>query len=293
MSALLYKFCSPHWGVHILDNNVLYFCSASELNDTYEGINDTSGSVKEHQIAIPDMVYPHRHRFFPEPFWDVDINTFRVMLQDTEHLRLSKIATERTSWQVSMAKISTAGILSLSKIWDNVKMWGLYSSNGAGLAIGFKESSEVFTQSKLLHINGALDIEYSDTMPIPGTGSNPSERIKVQLTHKATFWSFEEEVRCLRPLSPGTHGVEINFQPSDLTEVILGPRTSFETALAAFSYKERNPHVTIYDSFPSSGRYAYIRTEIRKIQHWLKLREPESDKTQPWDFENDSRLWEI
>jgi hypothetical protein len=121
------------------------------------------------------------------------------------------------------------GVLSLSRVRNSLLMWSHYADQYAGAVVEFDGSHEFFS--------GQIDIEYRSTRSRRHLNSYLSGApIPVaELCAKSDQWTYEQEVRVIRPLSEcqesakDPRGFPVFVRPIPvqvIKSVILGERTT-------------------------------------------------------------------
>lgn len=139
------------------------------------------------------------------------------------------------------ARISEAGIFSLSEDCSSELMWAHYGASHEGIALGFSVSSD----SKLASQRHCLQVTYSHEKPVfkagfinevqlfaPGSGQQNLQRVSFEdpvfrsaISTKTPAWNYEKEWRYVEE----THGL-FDF-PAPLSRVVFGLRMSSERKL--------------------------------------------------------------
>lgn len=158
------------------------------------------------------------------------------------------------------------GILCLSEVRDSVLMWGHYTNNHNGFAVGFDADHAFFSQDKSEHSElGRLQrVEYS------------SERSQVALTDvtskawfltKSEHWSYEKEWRITRPLLDADHRFDkgpspvclFNFPPEAVTEIVIGMRSPDSVAKEICSLARHFPNAKIFKAYDNKSYKIDVR----------------------------------
>jgi hypothetical protein len=108
--------------------------------------------------------------------------------------------------------IDRAGILSFSKVRDDILMWAHYADRHKGLCFEFDGSANC------KFFGEAQPVEYRDYRPMPLDESAEKQMARVILT-KSPHWDYEQEFRIFRP---GRARAKIEFPAALLTGVIFG-----------------------------------------------------------------------
>lgn len=115
-----------------------------------------------------------------------------------------------------------AGILSLTANPSLMKMWEDYSCHHEGFVVGF--NSRIMFD----YLGGGGQVQYVDEIPIiyPSPKHNFDEQRNLQIFHKLSKWSFEEEYRTTRfgalPLTIRDRTIELPIEA--YKEIIIGDK---------------------------------------------------------------------
>lgn len=115
-----------------------------------------------------------------------------------------------------------AGILSLTSNPSSIKMWEEYSCHHEGFVVGF--NSRIMFD----YLGGGGQVNYVDEIPIiyPSPKHNFDEQRNLQIFHKLSKWSFEEEYRTTKfgplPLTISDRIVELPKE--SYKEIIIGSK---------------------------------------------------------------------
>jgi len=136
------------------------------------------------------------------------------------------------------------GILSLSKIDNNLLLWSHYSNCHQGIVIEFEDEHPFLTQFENKDHQDRIEIEYTDIRPDLKLNNwnmsqeNALEMAKKILFTKSTEWRYEQEYRLVRSLNNATHlnckdnnGFDIyvfDFPTEIIKSIIFGCRVNEE-----------------------------------------------------------------
>jgi hypothetical protein len=110
--------------------------------------------------------------------------------------------------------VDGVGILSLSKVRDDILMWAHYADSHKGLCFEFDGSANCN------FFGEAQPVIYGEYRPIPLDADSGKQMERMILT-KSPHWSYEQEFRIVRPNEART---SIEFPVELLTGVIFGCR---------------------------------------------------------------------
>lgn len=139
--------------------------------------------------------------------------------------------------------IKKRGVLSLSKINDNVLMWSHYAQNHEGLALGFDISKDM----DLFSI--PLKVDYQAEYVELNYFRDRADTIKRNLSTKAQCWKYEEELRVMK----GPVGL-VSFDPACMTDIYFGCAASPD-------------FVTEVRTACASGRLSHVRFHQGRVRH--------------------------
>ena len=186
---LFYK--CPAESLSLIVNRELYFSDPAHFNDPYDCQINISEAVME---AIENAELSTEHRV---------------------KAKLEKIINLADLFQKIEKDVRGCGILSLSKINNDVLMWSHYADNHKGFCIGFNLSK--FMDYNIENgIIGMSDVQYCSNNPFSNFFINfakveelPTwdefwlELFSIGLLAKSKSWRHEEEVRAICKM-PGT-----------------------------------------------------------------------------------------
>lgn len=244
-----------------LEHRTLKFTSPSELNDLFEAVPRFSTTGPADQENIATEITKDYLRAHPE---------IGLVSEDEQALVLQKIVSsaaewacaveihlERMKWRVAQEKFRRFGILSLSSSRDNLLMWAHYAGSAKGLCLGFNSSARVFSESSYepTGLRGIQQVRYSTVRPTL-EGITLEERLAETLLTKSIDWAYEKELRCFRELSDSeTYSLQ-QFEPADLTEIIIGPNVSRAEIMRCLALSEQHfPDTSVYLAIPSSSEF--------------------------------------
>jgi hypothetical protein len=216
--VILYKYVPPD-RINVLQEGLIAFTPPWMFNDPFE-VSPVLANNDSEAVALAEA---------GNPVWS--------RLTDAERAPILKRRDELDSvygyWRVTIEQAATlVGVLSLSAVRNHPLLWGHYTAQHSGFAIGFDTAhpSWVALQRKLGPIDEPLEMAYSADRPRPLkiTGTTPAQ---VWYT-KSIEWKYEQEWRVTRLLRDVTEkrivrGREIYlfaFPRQAVSEVVLGCR---------------------------------------------------------------------
>ncbi|MDR6841322.1 DUF2971 domain-containing protein [Pseudoxanthomonas sacheonensis] len=143
--------------------------------------------------------------------------------------------------------IKKRGILSLSKINDNILMWSHYAQSHEGLALGFDISKDMDFFSIPLKVD--YQAEYVELNYF----RDRADTIKRNLSTKAQCWKYEEELRVMKDAV----GL-VSFDPACLIDIYFGCAASpdFVTEVRTACASGRLSHVRFHQGRVRPGEFA-------------------------------------
>ncbi|MBR6163818.1 DUF2971 domain-containing protein [bacterium] len=194
----LYKYVSAYVGIKILESETIRFSSPKTFNDPYDSdvpilFENTKCLDNKYFINLVKKI-----KQLPQ----ANTNECEDLGKSLEHYNnLGKRITYDPKKYLDKCFYNLKKymrILSLSKINDNLLMWGHYADCHKGIVIGFSKSYMLF--------KNARDVLYSSEIPAVGdklvkdilmTKSETLEALEKVFLTKSTDWKYEQECRCM------------------------------------------------------------------------------------------------
>ena len=134
------------------------------------------------------------------------------------HHKPSQRALDKTR----RVQVERAGVLSLSRSWNNVLMWSHYADKHKGICLGFDVLDEL--TSEVAYVGEVLEVGNLSEVP-----RDEKEKIVERLLHaKYKGWCYEKEVRMHGEMKEKDEETGLYFMNFDerlkLKEVITGAR---------------------------------------------------------------------
>lgn len=194
----LYKYRSISSLDKILINNSLWFSKPEDFNDPFDCriIHDTQNSVKE----ITDYLIRNNIPSF-------EAKKTAVEYKNNRPKELSEIITKTVDEQ-----ISKTGVCCFSTVNDNILMWSHYSESHKGVCLKF----DVLEDPDFFMI--PLHMDYQNDYSTFNYIREEREIVSKILKLKSTEWSYEKEIRVIKPSQIGL----IEFNKNALSEIIFG-----------------------------------------------------------------------
>lgn len=141
-------------------------------------------------------------------------------------------------------------LCSLSKVHNNPLMWSHYTNGGRGVVI----EVEVDLNSKDIDI---CDVDYGTNLELHHNSSIDEQLAKEVLSHKASFWHYEEEVRIF---------TDQKFIPVKVKRIIFGEKVDKDRKnLLTTIIQNFDPSVVI-EEWNESSVYFYTQP-VEDISH--------------------------
>ncbi|MBI1311014.1 DUF2971 domain-containing protein [bacterium] len=184
-----YKYVTPA-RIDVLERLKIRYTQVSALNDPFEALpaidhvvpnRGVKKLIKRHALIASRQKRRASRRKAKEVRREI---VHRLMVEFDE--LYGETAAERFQDKIRKVTEATTGILSLSKVCDNILMWSHYADSHRGMAIEFDSEHAYFDY-------GTQDVNYSDQRPrMELKSGRHSAEI---LTTKSSDWSYEQEVR--------------------------------------------------------------------------------------------------
>lgn len=188
---ILFKYRSLHNQYHVasLTDSAYYFSKFSEFNDPFEGNVEFSSNVSNDDFSDKlDIV-----SFLRKAGFVLSTSNFDSLRDDEKQDCLNFIRS--TSIFSIWSEIDKHwGVLSLSKLPDNVPMWAHYANNHKGFCVGIDIDRLLETYPELL----LLEVSYGElSHKIDFSNYNKLDMATLQtlLGRKHEQWSYEKEFR--------------------------------------------------------------------------------------------------
>jgi len=187
--------------------------------------------VLEHEIYVPTVAQlndPADARPLLAPMSDEQLVNFllvknfdpnsslaeqrrRIALVESEIQQHGDDRRREMSEMVNKLQEEDYGVYSMSKRFDNMRMWSNYAKEHSGYCLEFTRSGDFFAK--------AIEVTYGETIPM--SVFDPSA---YYFYCKTEDWRGEEEARVVA-LRGGKY---VRIEPSWLTRIILGMKISLE-----------------------------------------------------------------
>jgi len=261
---VLYKyreFDSQAFGVTMATKGEVYFASAQDLNDPFEGFFIPESRLLKYEGAeFVNFVKRKALTHFPKATnRDIQI-LIQKAIQQKKYLQ---DADPRGMEGILNVQYKGYGILSLTPIPDSIPMWAYYSNKHAGFCVGMATSvigehqkqlafqSEVFTLRK---------VGYKKKMPtvnveIPESGMTDRQLVDMESTiyTKSKSWKHENEYRLLFSKHPRT---KYSLGKEAIVEIIFGLNSNQKNRNELIKkVRAENPSIIIKQAVKSMTAY--------------------------------------
>jgi hypothetical protein len=237
----------------------LYFPHPDQINDPFDCIlplnleNLTKDDVKKWiEKADPNEVKKRGYDF-----------------DDWKHNLLRASITEiKNDLRQRFKRLREVGVLSFSKKYKDILMWGHYTVSHKGICIGFDrhELCSTFGEIELFMFG---DVEYPDNIKYPewnpyaidiNIKENYEFLIKITYFTKSTDWIYEKEWRVVLP-KQGRSLQKIN--PNAIVSVYLGCQIDPNDRETVINWcLQREPKPKVYEMTKSKTSYSLEENEI-------------------------------
>jgi len=293
ISRIAYKYTRPQHLESFLAQGRFAFPSVAQLNDPFESsVDAVLRDLEKLRSDFKNIPLHARNpvvkvKYFGTGVSDVAINPdfddhnerIRFHNQDVKK-RNEQVDQQNDRIQKGITLLeefrASVGVLSLTTNPKDVVMWAHYGSNGAGACIGIDLShpalgtyiphSEHLKPHK--HLFMPIDLGYSKVPPICD-GDEPAECVYKAFFTKFERWSYEEELRILRPISEclADRAPLFAFPTSLIREIIIGHAATDDTQTRAINLASRLPNVSVK------------RARVRRDSYAIELEETSSRGT--------------
>ena len=244
-------------GSNFFENFLLRYTQPSELNDPYE-CSPLITRVESSYVPLHWQNMGHHHWF--EKIEDLTATGRELYFLNVAQGLTAKIQSGELDEQISRIEVlakknldENFGLLSLSKRRDHQLMWAHYAESASGYAVGFDLSHDYFMRPKW------EPVKYSEERAeAPLSGKAPYLYTEEQLLTKHNDWSYEEEIRHIRPLGERSKLVAesiclFSIPQESIRCYIFGPKTSDEDMTALLKATEKH-----------SLKVNFFRAQLRK-----------------------------
>jgi len=255
---MLYKYLRPV-RVDVLNKLEIRFTQPNALNDPFELRPRFESLIREAEVlasysATPvdfDPILRQAYSMIPEEsrsllpyeeaaasfksFMETDQGRSAVAAGLLCFLRFNEYAA--TPLRESLYELLNRGVglLSLTEVPDEPRMWAHYAESHRGMLIGFNEEHAFFNRRRSENDGFYFlrKVIYADLPPAPSAVGMDGNALFVT---KGTKWLYEREWRMLAPLKDASRSFELggdsvhlfSFPAEALVSVVIGARASAE-----------------------------------------------------------------
>lgn len=262
---MLYKYLGPD-RVGILFNLNIRFSQSSALNDPFESAYLIDMQTHKHEFLRTNEA--DLFKFMQENGWDTSDSeikqTMQEALQDIKRHAEEIMAPASVGKDLAEFFSRALGVLSLSRVHDNLLMWAHYANSHKGFVLGLDDAHPFFHEEDGRgNKSHPRNVVYTSVRAL-SEPSDPNFYEKF-LCQKSIEWAYEEEVRIFRAF--GRSKAEFASHPPDkvhlfalppecIKRVFIGANASPELRQKILHFiRKRRLKVEIYDSFISAERY--------------------------------------
>jgi len=266
---MLFKYL-PAARVDVIQNLQIRFTQPSSLNDPFEVMQ-----LVYDEKAAADFVLRTMERL--DALWDgvdaADRTDDAKKLLDRTRIKtlrmLGKKLTPQTFGKVAMQEIDRSfGILSMSRVDDNLLMWSHYADAFRGFVIGLDDGHEFF---RAMTPSGQLAkprrVTYSSRRQILSP-QDPEFQERL-LCEKPLEWAYEQEERAFRYFLDDAPSVGEDFQgkpiylvpipPDAVSNIAIGCKASEGHRKTIVEVRDAFfPHAELHEAFPSDTHYEVV-----------------------------------
>lgn len=308
-----YKYLHPS-RINILSNQQIRFTQATHLNDGFEALPNFTQFSSSHgiekylsELDLDSLSDEEVMRLAEEAMQSLisspDSETYKIFLQELRGYpprKFAEIVIEmaKTFFKAFLAETlppnsgnekfkasldKQIGILSLTCKNNNTLMWSHYADSEKGFVIQLNPSDKLFEngKSELKSLQVLNRVKYSNKRPnvnifdfgIMGPKMIEKTISSILLT-KSKAWSYEEELRMIRPLIQAEEKKYIDsqdiylfsFDSIAVMNVFIGSRAeqSLEFEIKKILREPRYTHVGLYKASQDHSEYKFQFSEIQR-----------------------------
>lgn len=225
--------------IDALEEGYLWFSSADDLNDPFEGCiklkeveQDTTMEISlNFNIRVNGGAPKEERKIFEIP---------NLIHQSNDYYK-----------RVFQSMLAQTKVCCFSKSKTNKLMWSHYADKHRGMVMEYDISFDI----NLFRF--ALPVIYNEKLPEINFMTQQNKSIKSVLKNKSHDWNYEQEVRLINDNPAGTpNRIRINLE--SLRSVIFGHRTSKEDIEKVKTALKKFPHIKYQQSCLSQNEYELI-----------------------------------
>ena len=194
----VYKYVTADVGIKILQNKTIRFSNPKTFNDPYDSampiiLKNPRTLTKEYYINTLKQIKTDPLAEIPDGF-NIDE---RIEFLKTNDVKINRDATVQINEVLTSLK-KHMRILCLSKINNNILMWGHYADSHRGIVIGFNKNSYFYQNARNVTYKKAIPRIKGELLKTPLLNNSCAlkELNQIMLT-KSKDWKYEKECRCI------------------------------------------------------------------------------------------------
>ena len=228
---VLYKYRTIDQTKKILDNFSFWFARPDSFNDPFD--------CNLSEIENPSLDHARKH-------------FRRLGIQENTVNKSIELYRRNPDKLVDLVKntkeksILSKGVLSLSKVFNNILMWSHYSENHTGIVIGLSMEAD------LDFFISPIKINYKDSYDPLNYLDNPEKSTIDTLRTKSSQWEYEHEIRIYKNSSK-----LYKIKENAINEIYFGIKASeknIEDIRILCNSKGLN-NISFYQGFQSHGAF--------------------------------------
>jgi len=255
---MFYKYRSfdSAYKYSVFERAELYFPKPSEFNDPFES--------KPNIVGLDTL---QKRQKYVDSYIKHEQNGLRYKeKQALKRQLLTRLSNQDLIGRDIHKQLDLYGIFCTSKKWNHILMWSHYSESHKGFCMGFNFESE-FDHD----LGTARKVRYADKYPefnpklfSLDSSKELEELLVLSLATKSSEWSYEEEVRYIKPAREGGSRI-YKFNEKKVQEVIVGACASDHCRGELIEIVEKHmPWVNIYQAKLSKSKYELYREPINR-----------------------------
>ena len=262
---IIYKYRDWKNDYHknILLKNELYTPSINQLNDPFDCLIKFDYSTIQNE-GLSDRVVEMYFKEFGDKILEMGYNKFELINNTDPNIKSNLFELKKHYDGIfEENRKKHLGVISFSRIWNNLLMWSHYSNSHTGFCVGF--DTQKLINSKYFY-NGC-NVFYPSEYPQVSPFDNDEIKIINIFYKKSKLWEYEEENRMTKLFGHHSDKDQFNkqkyfyFKDDFITEVILGWKISKEHRdEIKIECKKRN--IALYQIEDVPGKFEVTRTKI-------------------------------
>lgn len=175
----------------ILLNNELYVPSVSQLNDPFDCLIKYNYSEIENE-GLTERIVNMYFEDFGNRIIELGYEKEKLINNSDSNIQLELLNLKKYYDEVFKEnRKKHLGVISFSKVWNNLLMWSHYSDSHKGFCIGF--NTRKLIESKFFQ--NSNQVSYPNSYPVVNPFDKDFEKISSIFYNKSIDWRHEEEYR--------------------------------------------------------------------------------------------------